>query len=345
MSQSSTTMKQTIQGKIETGPILIIAGMHRSGTSFVSSLLKESGLHVGNQLDSGGAGNTKGHFENFDFVTLHARVLKHHGLSASGWTLQPEITVPESFHQEMEQTVRQNAQTAPWGWKDPRTTLFLDFWVNELPDAKFLFVYRSPWEVIDSLYRRGDKAFQENPVLAIQVWASYNRRVLEFVKAHPHSCLLVNLDSVSRDEAAFLSLIKNKLDIPITERAESKFDPEMLRKEAKGSGRSILVEKFFPDVFNVWLQLERTAALTEGTPAGDVTESEADALSKVGEQMLRDWMEMRRAQNERSQTDKALKETETKLEKANAEIEWMKASRVWKLRNWLSQTRDFLSPR
>ncbi len=32
--------------------------------------------------------------------------------------------------------------------------LFLDFWRSLLPNAKFCD-YRAPWEVVDSLYRRG----------------------------------------------------------------------------------------------------------------------------------------------------------------------------------------------
>lgn len=172
MPQSPTNaVHKPIQSRIETGAILIIAGMHRSGTSYLSSILKESGLHVGNQLSGSGAGNVKGHFENTDFVNLHAKILKHHELSASGWTLKPDVTVPDSFYADAEETVKLNVQPGPWGWKDPRTTLFLNFWKKELPDAKCLFVYRSPWEVVDSLYRRGDRPFQENPLFALEVWS------------------------------------------------------------------------------------------------------------------------------------------------------------------------------
>ncbi len=342
MPKSPTdAVKETIQSRIKSGPILIIAGMHRSGTSFVSSILKESGLHVGSQLDSGSAGNTKGHFENFDFVTLHARVLKHYELSASGWTLKPEIAVPDSFYPDMEKTVLENLQTTPWGWKDPRTTLFLNFWAKELPEAKFLFVYRSPWEVIDSLYRRGDKAFQENAELAIQVWANYNRRVLEFIQAHPEKSLLVHVDAVAQNEARFVSLVKDKLNIPLSDRTESAFDPSMLRKEPKGSYRAALIQKFFPDIFDVWLQLENTAAMRIGS--GETDDIASKTMPELGEQMLRDLMEIRKAQNSQAQAEKALKEAEAKVESTKAEMEWMKNSRVWKLRNLLAQTRGFLS--
>jgi O-antigen biosynthesis protein len=342
MTHPTTDVTKTIQSRIQTGPILVIAGMHRSGTSYVSSILKESGLHVGTALDSGSAGNVKGHFENMDFVTSHAKVLKHHSLSASGWTVKPDIDVPESFYADMEKTVLQNVQTTPWGWKDPRTTLFLNFWSSELPDAKFLFVYRSPWEVIDSLYRRGDKAFQENPSLALEVWANYNRRSLEFIKTHRDDCLLVHVDAVAQNEAELVRLIRNKLNIPLSERAASTFDPEMLRKEPKGSSRSSMIRKCFPAVYDVWLELESTADMKFGSPM-ETEDDKIGSMTEMGEQTLRDWMELRRAQTAQAQAEKAVKEVETKLAAANDEINWIKNSRVWKLRGLLASARKSLS--
>jgi hypothetical protein len=43
-----------------------------------------------------------------------------------------------------------------WGWKDPRTCLFLDFWKARVPQAQYLCVYRNPLDVILSLARRGE---------------------------------------------------------------------------------------------------------------------------------------------------------------------------------------------
>ena len=41
-----------------------------------------------------------------------------------------------------------------WGWKDPRTSLLLTFWDSLLDEARYLFVYRHPVDVLSSLVRR-----------------------------------------------------------------------------------------------------------------------------------------------------------------------------------------------
>ncbi len=69
-------------------PILIIIGMHRSGTSLTASLLQSAGLHIGRNLMGPSEGNVKGHFENLDFFEFHRQVLRSQGINENGWTLQ-----------------------------------------------------------------------------------------------------------------------------------------------------------------------------------------------------------------------------------------------------------------
>ena len=68
--------------------VLIITGMHRSGTSLTTSLLQSAGVHIGDRLMNGGNGNTKGHFEDLDFVDLHRQSLEQQGISREGWTVK-----------------------------------------------------------------------------------------------------------------------------------------------------------------------------------------------------------------------------------------------------------------
>ena len=81
-------------------PILIITGMHRSGTSVVAAALASAGLHVGSRLMPGGRGNPRGHFEDLDFVSLHERILRANGIGTEGFTTATEIPVPPSLADE-----------------------------------------------------------------------------------------------------------------------------------------------------------------------------------------------------------------------------------------------------
>ncbi len=42
----------------------------------------------------------------------------------------------------------------PWGWKDPRNTFTLPFWLDLFPDAKVIHIYRHPLDIANSLITR-----------------------------------------------------------------------------------------------------------------------------------------------------------------------------------------------
>lgn len=339
--------KSDQQLKFETdkpiGPVLIIGGMHRSGTSFVSSMLKEAGLHVGERLSPGEEGNTKGFFENTDFVHLHARILKQFGFNA--WSLEKFETLPEEQVKQVHEAVKANAQPGPWGWKDPRTTLFLEFWLKVFPDAKFLFVYRAPWEVVDSLFRRGDKAFQDDPVLALKVWEHYNRLSLDFYNAHRDRCLLAHVDAVTDDPKPLVIALKERFGLELTVPQTSTFDESMLVRDKKKSGRPALIRACFPEVYKLWLTLEEQADLRrKGAQQDAVAETvSTDESPEFAEQVFSDWMEMRKAQLEVKRMDKTLEAVRKDLEQSNEHINWIEQSRVWKIRGKLNAIRELLT--
>src|SRR5262245_22664319 len=141
-------------------PCCIITGHHRSGTSLIAALLQSAGLDIGQNLLGPGDGNERGHFEDLDVFEFHRRVLAAQGLDTSGYVRQPRVDVPEPCRAAAQTLIRARIdRQRAWGWKEPRTVLFLDFWKEIIPNACFLLLFRRPWEVIDSLFRRGDPVF------------------------------------------------------------------------------------------------------------------------------------------------------------------------------------------
>jgi hypothetical protein len=59
---------------------LIICGMHRSGTSFVASLVAGAGVHLGDELLESSPGNPRGHFEDVGILDFHRTVLIANGI-------------------------------------------------------------------------------------------------------------------------------------------------------------------------------------------------------------------------------------------------------------------------
>jgi hypothetical protein len=102
-----------------------------------------------------------------------------------------------------------------WGWKDPRTSLMLDFWNQIIPHARYLFVYRYPWDVTDSILRLNIPFFSQNPESCLKIWKFYNRHILQFYKRHGNQCLLVNLNTLLTSPGKVLELLKSKLNLPL----------------------------------------------------------------------------------------------------------------------------------
>ena len=197
-------------------PVLVVAGMHRSGTSCVAGLLHSAGLFVGERLLAADPTNPLGHFEDLDFLDYHRRLLRDQGLSDDGFVSEPPHEPSLEFRRQADSLVEsRRALLRPWGWKDPRTVLFLPFWHEVIPDARYLFVFRPPWDVVDSLFRRGDKAFVRNPSLALTVWAAYNTRLRDFARAHPDRVLLRELSQVVRDPEAVCDAVRRHLNVTL----------------------------------------------------------------------------------------------------------------------------------
>lgn len=241
--------------------VLCIAGMHRSGTSVVTSLLQSGGLDVGQRLLGAGSGNVKGHFEDLDFFQFHVQVLKAQGLSSTGYTLERGLQIRGHHVVQARALIEERRRRCvAWGWKDPRTTLFLDFWQQMLPEAHFLLLYRCPWDVIDSMFRRGDKGIRANPSFAAQLWVHYNRLLLEFHDRYPQRCLCVSSYRAVQSPLLLREALACKFGLQLGPLAEL-YDSTLLHRLGS-SRRASLVPHHFPESVQLYEQLNDRARQT-----------------------------------------------------------------------------------
>lgn len=138
----------------DTKTTLILTGMHRSGTSLLANWLHHSGLAMGDLLIKKGPGNEEGHFEDWDFVHFHNDLLHYNGLDyLADARLNYEIN--DYFQKRADYLINfKNESHSCWGWKDPRTSLFLNLWHKKVSNPRYVFVYRPYSEIAESLYRR-----------------------------------------------------------------------------------------------------------------------------------------------------------------------------------------------
>jgi hypothetical protein len=151
-------------------PIIII-GMHRSGTSMMTGMLRQLGLFIGANKDN----NDESNF----FQRMNDWALKQAGGSWDNPEMIDDLLanptmrglVTDYFRFSL-QSPRQlffldwrnylrgqriESLTTPWGWKDPRNTYTLPLWLDIFPDAKVIHIYRNGIDVAESLRVRWQK--------------------------------------------------------------------------------------------------------------------------------------------------------------------------------------------
>lgn len=150
-------------------PVLII-GAHRSGTSATAHALEHLGLQIGHRLDS--------HREPKALQNLHEEYLRRTG--AAWYDPKPFLQRIQTSEgrRDCVEYLRSNVDAhfgsifgyrnnprgiwlqlrlkfgAAWGWKEPRTTLFLPAWFEIFPDARVVHVVREALAAAESIRER-----------------------------------------------------------------------------------------------------------------------------------------------------------------------------------------------
>lgn len=182
--------------------VLVLTGMHRSGTSLVANYLQRAGIDMGEELLPADVGNPLGYYEDVHIHDLHRELLWKAGVADAFTVTDADVPVPvdDVFRERAREVAAARRNKEQWGWKEPRTAMFLDLWATVLPDACFLFVFRQPLAVLDSLLRRAaNETVTEQPELALVMWRLYNGEMLRFSQAHPHRCLWWETESFVAD--------------------------------------------------------------------------------------------------------------------------------------------------
>ena len=220
----------------------------------MGSMLADSGFDFGDQLTDAGHGNSNGFFEDPVICRIHEQSLEANGINSQGFTNCSELTFPLPTRKQAEaDSASRRRSSTHWGWKQPRATLFLDEWAKLVPEAKFLLVFRRPWDVVDSLYRRGDHTFFLRPSFALRVWETYNNAILHFATRHKHRSFVIDAAQLVTSPTDVLKSLQEWL------RFDLDLLPEKLKKEQFSSlaigPRVEFIKTFEPKAMSVYLKL------------------------------------------------------------------------------------------
>ena len=201
---------------------IIFTGMHRSCTSLISNMLTKLGIDMGESVLEPDEFNPKGYFENknflfFDTYFCDCASKDGEGFPNWGWTRGEDLDekVLEDFKEPAKYVINLHLDKKLWGWKDPRTSLLLKFWEPLLPTAKYIFAYRNPNDVINSVKKLNISVFKENSEYIEECWISHNKNILEFYKNNQDRCLLLSTDQLLKNPSLLKVLIENKFNLEL----------------------------------------------------------------------------------------------------------------------------------
>jgi len=159
-----------ISGVVHRRPIVLVLGMHRSGTSLCSHLLSALGVDMADELPGPGKtslepDNPRGHWERWEIVEFHDRIFRlfnrdyfgrfHDFALPVAWWAEPRIT---QIKREIVAFLETRMGDGYFGFKDPRTVRLMPVWhqiFNELKLApKIVLCLRNPAQVARSLNAR-----------------------------------------------------------------------------------------------------------------------------------------------------------------------------------------------
>src|SRR5260370_29803578 len=202
----------------------MVLGMHRSGTSLCSHVLSALGLDMtdrvpGPGLDSPGEDNPLGHWERWEIVEFHDRILRFfnreffsqaHDLALPvAWWAAPEVA---QVRREITAFLERRMGGGYFGFKDPRTVRLMPMWhqiISELKLApKVVFCLRNPAQVARSLNGRDGFSLDTGEYR----WFSYTVDFFRYTKSA--EVCTIEYEAWFDDPTPNLAKLRNFLDLP-----------------------------------------------------------------------------------------------------------------------------------
>src|SRR5215831_7794876 len=213
-----------ISSALQRRPVVVVLGMHRSGTSLCSHILSALGVDMTDKIAGPGnpaptPDNPQGHWERWEIVEFHDRILglfnrdylgRFHDFALPvAWWADPRVA---QIRHEIVAFLENRMGDGHFGFKDPRTVRVLPVWhqiFNELKLApKIVLCLRNPAQVARSLYARDSL----DPANGEYRWLAY---MIDFYRYTSNfECCVVEYEEWFDNPAANIEKLRKFLDLP-----------------------------------------------------------------------------------------------------------------------------------
>ncbi|MFX1378942.1 MAG: sulfotransferase family protein [Promethearchaeota archaeon] len=220
--------------------VVVILGMHRSGTSMVGGVLTRLGVTMGeNFREDRIISNPLGFYEDIKFLNLNNDILREAGGS---WENPPKLEQILYQRSKFENSIKKLVKEKPqlWGWKDPRTCLTIRLYLPYLINAYFIVCHREPESIANSLYKRSRMPRDK----AIKLYEIYQEEIVNFFKDYPNLRKIdLNYNDVISNPKENINEIIDFLDIKVKSKQYQKAIEFVLPKVKRNKIKNRLLIK------------------------------------------------------------------------------------------------------
>jgi hypothetical protein len=169
--------------------IVVILGMHRSGTSMLSSIIHSLGISMGPEADlkrNNPQSQPYGYWEDQSFVAINRQIIHNAG---GHWHKPPGrlkiLAASMDYRDEISKLIEKRQESDNWGWKDPRNCLCIECYqyvLAKLPDVRYVHIVRDREAIARSLIKRGEalSGAKDQAKAWKQLAYEHERRVRDF---------------------------------------------------------------------------------------------------------------------------------------------------------------------
>jgi hypothetical protein len=246
-----------MRGAIQNQRIVVVLGMHRSGTSALTHGLSCLGIDLGdNLLEPAKNNNPKGFFEDADINSLNVEILECLGLN---WDSTTPITIEDLTKPEINQFLTKAILLIQeklsgkliFGLKEPRIARLFPFWQRVFAYFKlpidYVFACRNPLSIADSLNKRDNIPLEKS----YDLWLQYV--IPCFIQAQQLIKVVVDYDLLMENPRRELMRIGRQLNIPINDN-----DPNLQKYYVNFLDQQLRHTQYMPTDVMVNTQLPET---------------------------------------------------------------------------------------